>query len=100
MKWLRELFKSKREQNLEHILSSRYGGIYKRIDENRELMQLLQTKAPEFLAAHPWVKGWLESTDGFLSDLENAAPALDAQFKPKHGENFSFPRNKSVKHTN
>lgn len=96
MKWLSELFKSKQQKNLERILSRHHGGIYKRIDENRELMELLQAKAPEFLAAHPWINGWLESTDGFLNDLENAAPALDAQFKPKRSGNFSFPRNKAV----
>ncbi|MDD2892551.1 MAG: hypothetical protein PHF20_01360 [Halothiobacillaceae bacterium] len=96
MKWLSELFKSKQQKSVERILSRHYGGIYKRIDENRELMELLQAKAPEFLAAHPWVNSWLDSTDGFLVDLEKAAPGLDAQFKPKHSETFSFPRSKAA----
>lgn len=96
MKWLSELFKSARQKSLERILARHYGGIYKRIDENRELRELLQSKAPEFLAAHPWVNGWFDSADGFLVDLENAAPPLDAQFKPKHSEAYSFPRSKTA----
>lgn len=96
MKWLSALFKSKKQKNVERILSRHYGGIYKRIDENRELMELLQAKAPEFLAAHPWVNWWLDSTDAFLVDLEKAAPVVDAQFKPKHSGSFSFSRSKAA----
>lgn len=96
MKWLSELFKSKQQKNVERILSRHYGGIYKRIDENRELLELIQEKTPEFLVRHPWVVSWIDSTDGFLNDLEKVSPHLDAQFKPKNGGNYSFPRSKAV----
>ena len=49
------------------------GGIYKRIDEIRELAELLAQDAPEFMATHPWVAGWLASTDGFLSAVASTA---------------------------
>ncbi|MCL6562177.1 MAG: hypothetical protein K6U87_04135 [Firmicutes bacterium] len=51
------------------------GGIYKRIDEVRELFELLKRDDPAFLATHPWVAGWLQSTDDFLVGL---AERLDA----------------------
>lgn len=96
MKWLREFFKSKEQKNVELILSRHYGGIYKRIDENRELLELLQAEVPEFLASHPWVVGsWLHSADGFLTDLEKALPVTVPYFTPKHLGRL-FPRPRSV----
>lgn len=35
------------------------GGVYKRIDEIRELFEVLKRDDPAFLATHPWVAGWL-----------------------------------------
>lgn len=46
------------------------GGIYKRIDENRELLQLLRAEAPQFLEKNSWVVGWIRSNDEFLTALE------------------------------
>ena len=89
--WLREIFKNKEQKKLEHILSRHYGGIYKRIDENRELLELLQAEAPEFLARHFWVSGWIGSTDGFLNDLERLGVAKETQFRQK-SEGTPFPR--------
>uniref|UniRef100_E6QBA2 Uncharacterized protein n=1 Tax=mine drainage metagenome TaxID=410659 RepID=E6QBA2_9ZZZZ len=48
-------------------------GIHKRIDENRELMELLQTKAPALLREYPWVEGWIHSQDDFLVEIEKVA---------------------------
>ncbi|WP_461280328.1 hypothetical protein [Acidithiobacillus sp.] len=45
-------------------------GIHKRIDENRELMELLQTTAPALLRECPWVEGWIHSQDHFLVAIE------------------------------
>lgn len=70
------------------ILGRHQGGIYKRIDENRELLELLQREVPELLAKQPWVESWLEAQDGFLRDLESAVPLTNVQF-PKQA---SFPR--------
>ena len=78
---------------LKKILGQHHGGIYKRIDENRELLELLQREAPELLAKQPWVVSWLESQDGFLRDLESAVPLTDVQFpKQANTSGRSFPR--------
>lgn len=74
------------------ILARHYGGIYKRIDENRELLELLQRDAPELLAKQPWVVGWLESQDGFLRDLESAVTPNGVQFKRTSPSGQSVPR--------
>lgn len=60
--------------SIQAILQKHYGGVYKRIDENRELLELIQEKAPEFLKENSWVEGWLQSQDGFLSDLARTVP--------------------------
>ena len=61
------------------------GGIFKRIDEIRELAEVLAKDAPEFMATHPWVSGWLTSTDSFLSAV---ASAVDAVMQ----DNYPFPQ--------
>lgn len=48
-------------------------GIFKRIDENRELLELLKKECPEFLDDHFWIEGWLKSHDDFLTELALAA---------------------------
>ncbi|EXU74340.1 hypothetical protein [Erwinia mallotivora] len=49
------------------------GGIYKRIDENRELITTLIEECPELFEKKPWIYGWLLSQDVFLNDLLKAA---------------------------
>ncbi len=44
-------------------------GIWKVIDEQRELLECLQTYAPEVLQRCPWLEGWLARTDMFLVNL-------------------------------
>lgn len=61
------------------ILRAREGGIFKRIDENRELLELLEDKAPEVLNQYCWIVSWLQSQDRFLSELatvEGVAPSV------------------------
>lgn len=65
---------SKKLKAVEEVLMHSYRGIHKRIDENRELLELLQSQAPEFLEKHSWVEGWLLGQDGFLVDLLAALP--------------------------
>ena len=50
-------------------------GVHKRIDENRELLELLHQEAPEFMESHPWVEGWIKSHDDFFCELEIASGA-------------------------
>jgi len=64
------------------ILGWTGGGVQKRIDENREMYQLLCEKAPEFMAKHPWVVGWIESNDEFFSKLAEQVPVESQRFRP------------------
>lgn len=87
------MFENKILGNVKKILGRHEGGIYKRIDENRELLELLQAEAPDLLSAKPWILGWLESQDGFLCDLVDALPPDDPQFARRNGElGRAFPR--------
>jgi hypothetical protein len=72
---------------IEHVLKRRQGGVFKRMDENRELLQLLQDKYPDVLKENPWVQGWLWSQDCFLADL-----AKVGEIKNPHGKSTLFPR--------
>lgn len=44
-------------------------GIFKTVDENRELLLCLQERAPELLEKCPWIEGWIAGTDIFLVNL-------------------------------
>ena len=68
----------KNRKNLKTILGWTGGGIHKRIDENRELLELLQQDG--FIDRYPWVKGWLRSQDEFLSAVLDAVPIRDGWF--------------------
>lgn len=53
----------------ENTMNSSEGGILKRIDENRELLELLYKDAHDFIDNHPWVIEWFKSQDRFLFQL-------------------------------
>lgn len=55
----------------EYILRTSERGIYKRIDEQRELLMTLQKHAPDLLRQEPWIIGWIASQDAFLCQLAN-----------------------------
>lgn len=80
-------------RRIRDTLGWKSGGVYKRIDENRELLELLNSKTPEFVKAHPWVVGWLESNDEFLTQLAVDVPVSEGQFIPGQLNTASvFPR--------
>jgi hypothetical protein len=64
------------------------GGLVKRIDENRELLELLQRDAPEFVSSHPWLVGWIEANDQFFTQLDGI---LDTAKPPHTPENYPRP---------
>ena len=66
-------FKNTRLRAIESMMKFTGGGIFKRIDENRELLELLQRESPEFLQKHPWVNLWIEAQDEFFTELAKAA---------------------------
>lgn len=66
--------------NVRRILGWTGGGVHKRIDENRELLELLQKEVPEFLRSNPWVTGWLKRNDAFFVELAEAVPIDEGRF--------------------
>ena len=44
-------------------------GIFKTVDENRELLLCLQERAPDLLEKCPWIDSWIAETDIFLVNL-------------------------------
>lgn len=65
-------------------------GVFKRIDENRELLELLKSRCPEFLEQHFWVEGWLRSQDDFLTAIASASGAHNP--RSVSGKESTFPR--------
>ena len=43
--------------------------LFKRIDENRELLELMWRECPEFLSSHQWIEGWIRGNDDFFNEL-------------------------------
>ncbi len=75
------------------ILGFTGGGVHKRIDENRELLELLQRDAPQFLESHFWVEGWLANNDAFFSALASSVPIKEGLFLEQVKSRFTqFPR--------
>lgn len=44
-------------------------GIWKRIDENRELLEFMQQNASKLMARCPFIEGWIGNQDIFLVNL-------------------------------
>lgn len=59
------------------------GGLVKRIDENRELLELLQERVPQFVSSHPWLVGWIQANDNFFTQLEGILETHQALRMPK-----------------
>jgi hypothetical protein len=59
------------------------GGLIKRIDENRESLELLQERVPEFVASHPWLVGWIKANDQFFTQLEGILETHQALRMPQ-----------------
>ncbi|MEC4718321.1 hypothetical protein RY831_04115 [Noviherbaspirillum sp. CPCC 100848] len=85
------LFAYRALAKVRRIIARSEGGIYKRIDENRELLEMLQREAPALLCQRPWIVGWIQSQDMFLSELASAAEVDDPMIKPQAGFPRSWP---------
>lgn len=66
------------------------GGAHKRVDENRELLDLLQSKAAHLLDECPWIVGWLRANDEVFVAL--AAMATELRLEPRFAVRTGFPR--------
>jgi hypothetical protein len=82
------LFRNKVLLEVQRIVGQSEGGVHKRIDENRELLELLQNQAPEMLVRNPWIEGWFRSQDNFLNDKAAAVNVENPILKPRK----DFPR--------
>ena len=78
---------AQRLEAINRVLEHVGRGVFKRIDENRELVELLLEECPGFLEQHPWVLGWLRSQDDFLTELAKAAKVPEPLQR-----DFDFPR--------
>lgn len=85
-----KLFKSGPSKELVLAFEQVGGGVHKRTDENRELMELLQDKVPHFLAKYPWAIGWLQNHDEFFTALAETPEMKGLQ--PRFSSRPNFPR--------
>lgn len=77
--WEMELMREKKavEHSLSGVLDvmrSSMGGIDKRISENIQIADAIQSNAPELFKRCPGVAYWLHANDQFLRSLYDAAP--------------------------
>lgn len=88
---IRDFFRPRTSPALVMVLEKIGGGVHKRVDENRELLELLQQKAPTLLQECPWVEGWLRANDEVFTALESLAAPLGAR-NPRFSKSPGFPR--------
>lgn len=80
-------------QRVTHVCAHSAQGIFKRIDENRQLLELLKQEVPELFEMDrcPWVECWIAGQDIFLNDIANAmnlepCPSIKPYLKKWTGE--------------
>jgi len=90
---MKQFFKSRPSKELAFALEVAGGGVHKRIDENREFLELLQEKASQLLSECPWVVGWIQSHDEFFTALAETPEMtrLQPRFKTRPGFPRSWP---------
>lgn len=71
-------FRPKTDPIFREILEEVGGGVYKRIDENRELLELLLITAPKVLEECPQIVGWIQSNDEVFMAMEKLSVQLSA----------------------
>ena len=78
----------KRLASIDYVIRTAGRGVYKRIDENRETLELLHNEAPEFIIKFPWVIGWFSGNDYFFEEIAKASK-IDNPFE---NSGFPYPR--------
>jgi hypothetical protein len=82
----------KRLEVIDDVVNRIGRGVFKRIDENRELLELLQMRCSEFMTENSWVEGWLRSHDDFFSELATATQAVNPREGREGPGSRPFPR--------
>lgn len=80
IKRIREHFnKLKRHEEIMTVIQYHHGGVYKRLDEGRELLETIKRECPEVLDKNSWIEGWIRSQDLFFEDLIKASEVKDSR---------------------
>lgn len=67
------MFKNRKLDNIIDIIKKSEGGIEKRLDENRELLETIISKTPKLLKDNPWIVNWIKSNEEYLLKITGAA---------------------------
>jgi hypothetical protein len=88
--WLGARLLGRRPGRIEQVAQRASGGLVKRIDENRELLELLQRECPGVLIRHWWIEGWLKSNDDLFVALAEAS-GEDPRRPTRQHDNYPRP---------
>lgn len=78
-------------ENIRFTLQRVGGGVYKRVDENREMLALIQNHSPQLLNDHPHLIDWISSHDEFLTEASKFVTPKSCFFQPRKGFPRPFP---------
>lgn len=81
---------SRNERLVQAFIDIYQGRIIKRIDENRELLEVLVFDAPEFLDKHWFLQSWIKAQDDFLISLLSASKSF-IKYRNVHKEPRPWP---------
>lgn len=90
-----DFFRKNPSRELVDLLELIGGGIQKRVDENRELMEFLLDRAPLLMENSSWVVGWIKSNDDVFVALE--AMARNFEIKPRFSDIAEDSRERAIR---
>jgi hypothetical protein len=79
------------DAEMQKVVCRTEGGIYQRIDENRQLLDTIKRLSPELLIGNPEVAGWLLSQDEFLLSLSRLVAPEKCKVQPRRDYPRRFP---------
>lgn len=106
MKFLKKLFSliknSDRDERILEIIKHYHAGVFKRIDENRETLEIIIKHNPSLLKDMYWLKSIFKCQDDFLCALANQIDPkeLGSVVNLRHLENGIFPRKYPLESSN
>jgi hypothetical protein len=80
------------DQEMQMVVCRTEGGIYQRIDENRQLLDTIKRHSPELLVGNPEVAAWLLSQDEFLLSLSRLVAPDKCKVQPRRDYPRKWPR--------
>ncbi|MIE72715.1 hypothetical protein EL06_25845 [Salmonella enterica subsp. diarizonae] len=67
------MFTNRKFDNLVKVIKQSEGGIEKRLDENRELLETIIRESPNLLKDNPCIVHWFQSTEQWIFNVSVAA---------------------------